>query len=128
MINPGMMKSKDQRKVYSVTRSPVTMEPGISSAAYEVGEEVASFFAAPEAGFPSAVVSYPSVSSNASVSPRPHLDLQAANVFLLEEGGVPLDQIRVSPFCTFTHSDSFFSARRLGNQSGRIYSAIMMHE
>lgn len=102
--------------------------PGVSSAAYVVGEEVASLFTAPEAGFPSAIVSYPSTSVHAAVSPRPHLDLQAANVFLLEEGGVPLDQIRVSPFCTFTHSDSFFSARRLGIQSGRIYTAIMMKE
>lgn len=102
--------------------------PSISLAAYEVGEEVASLFTTPEAGFPSAVVSYPSTSANPSVSPRPHLDLQAANVFLLEEGGVPLEQIRVSPFCTFIHSDSFFSARRLGIQSGRIYTAIMMKE
>ncbi len=122
------LRLMQQRYGTSPTEVVAQLGPGISSAAYEVGEEVASLFAAPEAGFPSAVVSYPSVSSNASVSPRPHLDLQAANVFLLEEGGVPLDQIRVSPFCTFTHSDSFFSARRLGIQSGRIYSAIMMHE
>ena len=100
--------------------------PGISPAAYEVGEDVASLFVAHEAGFPSAIVSYPSTSAGSSVTPRPHLDLQAANAFLLEKGGVPLDQIRVSPFCTFTHCDSFFSARRLGIQSGRIYTAILM--
>ena len=57
---------------------------------------------------------------------RPHIDLWAAAVHELELSGVQLDAILVSGIDTYACPDRFFSARRLGIQSGRIYSGIML--
>lgn len=97
----------------------VVIGPGIGTEAFEVGEEVAQQFQ--EAQFPSSVVQ----SANAH-RPKPHIDLVAANVFLLEEIGVELEHIQVSGICTYTACNTFFSARRLGINSGRIFSAILL--
>lgn len=91
--------------------------PAISAASYEVGEEVVTQFT--EAGFPAAIIQRAGYT-------KPHLDLWAANVWLLEEAGIPLEHIQVSGVCTFSQSDTFFSARRLGIQSGRIYTALCL--
>lgn len=88
--------------------------PSISATAYEVGEEVASQFATP-----GAVVRRPEW-------PRPHLDLWAANCYQLEQAGLPLNHIDIAGICTYAHADTFFSARRLGIQSGRIYTGILI--
>lgn len=91
--------------------------PGISAAHYEVGEELVRSFLAE--GFPPEIVTRPD-------NGKPHLDLFAANVWQLEEAGLDLLHIQVSGICTYAHSDSFFSARKLGIASGRIYTAICM--
>lgn len=90
--------------------------PGISMAAFEVGDEVYDAFAA--AGFPMDAV--------ARRMGRWHIDLNVANFLQLEAAGVPLDRIQVSSYCTYTESDRFFSARRLGIQSGRLYTGILL--
>lgn len=36
-----------------------------------------------------------------------------------------MEHIQVSGVCTYTQSDRFFSARRLGINSGRIFTGIM---
>jgi copper oxidase (laccase) domain-containing protein len=53
-----------------------------------------------------------------------HIDLWEAN--RLQLCGVPEDSIEVSGVCTYTRCDEFFSARRLGIKSGRIFSGIMI--
>ena len=90
--------------------------PGISVAAFEVGDEVYDAFAA--AGFPMNVV--------ARRMGRWHIDLNVANFLQLEAAGVPLGRIQVSSYCTYTECDRFFSARRLGIQSGRLYTGILL--
>lgn len=92
--------------------------PSISLDAFEVGEEVAEAFL--EAGFPQEIIShnYPS---------KPHIDLWAANTYLLEEAGISLEHIQIAGICTYDHYDSFFSARRLGIKSGRIFTGICMN-
>ena len=97
--------------------------PGISAAAYEVGEEVVRQFL--DAGFPQTVV-WRRGPANDSPYSKPHLDLQAANCYLLEEAGLDLSHIQVVPVCTYRQCDSFFSVRRLGIQSGRIYTAVII--
>lgn len=92
--------------------------PSISAEAYEVGEEVAAHFVPP--AFP------PSVVVRRADWAKPHVDLWAANAFLLERAGLPLDHIEVAGVCTYTHSDTFYSARRLSIHSGRIYSGIFI--
>ena len=51
--------------------------------------------------------------------------LWAANFLTLEQCGLPMEHIQVSGVCTYTQSDRFFSARRLGINSGRIFTGIM---
>lgn len=105
--------------------------PGISLEAFEVGDEVYEAFA--EARFPMEQIArrMPCLStSEAYNSPSPlekwHIDLWAANTHLLETAGVPLHHIMVSGICTYTHHETYFSARRLGIKSGRIFTGIMM--
>lgn len=90
--------------------------PSIACASFEVGEEVVDAFR--QAHFPGSVVS--------RVFTRPHIDLWAAACVLLEESGVELSSIRIAGIDTFTATDMFFSARRLGALSGRIYTGIML--
>lgn len=97
--------------------------PSISAEAYEVGEDLTERFLA--AGFPAEIISY---KKGPTGNLRPHLDLWAANTWLLEKAGLSFERIAVSGICTYLHADTFFSARRLGIESGRIFTAIMLNE
>ena len=55
-----------------------------------------------------------------------HIDLWECNKQQLIEAGVPETGIHVAGICTYIHHDRFFSARRLGINSGRIFSGIML--
>ena len=55
-----------------------------------------------------------------------HIDLWECNKRQLTEVGVPETGIHVAGICTYIHHDDFFSARRLGINSGRIFSGIML--
>lgn len=92
--------------------------PSISQQAFEVGDEVRMAFE--EAGFPVNI-------ADRTTWPKPHIDLWAANVYLLEEAGVKFSNIQIANICTYMHSDVFFSARKLGINSGRIYTAIFLN-
>lgn len=96
--------------------------PSISEAAFEVGDEVYDAFVA--ANFPMSTIAHRCPCNNGGS--KWHIDLWAANVLSLEQSGVKLEHIHVSGICTYTHHDTFFSARRLGVDSGRIYSGIML--
>lgn len=98
----------------------VIIGPAISPEAYEVGEEVATRFR--EEGFPEKVILHP-----AGKAAKPHIDLPAANTWLLEKAGIPPEKIHASDICTYRNADIFFSARRLGIQSGRIFTGILLH-
>jgi len=54
------------------------------------------------------------------------LDLWAANKWLLMQSGVPENQIEIAGICSFTNSNDFFSARKLGIKSGRMFSGVML--
>lgn len=90
--------------------------PGISMAAFEVGDEVYEQFV--EAGF-----------EMRSISRREdkwHIDLPGCNRLQLVECGVCIDNIIETGICTFNNSSDYFSARKLGVNSGRIYTAAML--
>lgn len=91
--------------------------PCIGPDSFEVGEEVVDAFL--QAKFPPSVV-------RRGFFKRPYIDLWAAAVHELELSGVPLEAILVSGIDTYACPDRFFSARRLGIQSGRIYSGIVL--
>lgn len=90
--------------------------PGISLEHFEVGDEVYEAFRV--AGFDMAAV--------ARRYDKWHIDLWEANRLLLVECGVCPDNINTAGVCTYAHADRFFSARRLGIDSGRIFSGIML--
>ncbi len=91
--------------------------PSISAKVYKVGEELISEFE--KNGFPVDEI----FARNESGL---FLDLWKANQFLLLKAGIPDANIEISGRCTFTEHETFFSARRLGIKSGRIYSGIFI--
>ena len=90
--------------------------PGISLKNFEVGQEVYDQFA--EAGFQMECI--------ALKYEKWHIDLPMCNRMQLEEAGVPLQSIRQMAVCTYDQTDDYFSARRLGINSGRIYTGVIL--
>jgi YfiH family protein len=78
---------------------------------YEVGEEVAQYFAA----------------HRKKSLPAPGkftVDMQGTNRDQLEQLGVPAQQIECSDFSTWIHNDDFFSHRKEKGQTGRMLGLI----
>lgn len=94
----------------------VVIGPCISLAHFEVGQEVYDAFAAE--GHPMEAV--------ARRQDKWHIDLPLANRLQVEQAGVPSSQIVMSGICTYDSVEDYFSARRLGTASGRIYTGIML--
>ena len=90
--------------------------PGISLLHFEVGDEVYEQFS--RAGFDMQLIS--------RKYEKWHIDLWEANRQLLLAAGMREELIQVSGICTYDRVEEFFSARRLGILSGRIFTAIMM--
>lgn len=93
--------------------------PGISLPAFEVGEEVYEAFRTN--GF---AMDY--ISEWKPETHKHHIDLWAANRMQLLDFGIPDEQVETSGICTYTKHEEFFSARRLGINSGRLLSGIMI--
>ncbi len=91
--------------------------PGISLANFEVGQEVYDRFE--EAHF--------DMKRIAKRYAKWHIDLPLCNQLQLQEAGVQSENILVSGICTFDRVDDYFSARRLGTASGRIFTGIILH-
>ena len=90
--------------------------PGISLDSFEVGDEVFETFE--NAGFVMSPIS--------RHDEKWHIDLPMCNKEQLIAAGIIKDSIHVSDICTFKQHEIFFSARRLGINSGRIYTAILL--
>lgn len=90
--------------------------PGISLESFEVGQEVYNQFA--EAGF--------DLTEAAVWHNKWHIDLPKINIQQLIACGVLPENIHNADICTYTHTDDYFSARRLGIDSGRIYTGIVL--
>lgn len=100
--------------------SPQTMRavvgPGISGDAFEVGDEVYEEFR--NGGFRMDDISFR--------RDKWHIDLPACNRLQLISSGVPDDNIQMCGICTYYNTDDYFSARRLGTASGRIFTGVML--
>lgn len=112
---------KTARQMYSFYRSDygemqVMIGPGISLKNFEVGQEVYDEFL--QAGFPMERI--------AAKYAKWHIDLSLCNRLQLEQLGVRPENIRETGICTYDHTDDFFSARRLGIASGRIYTGVIL--
>ena len=90
--------------------------PGISQKNFDVGDEVYNAFE--EAAFP--------MDRLAVREKKWHIDLKLANRLLLTQAGVAEENIYQSDICTYDATDNYFSARRMGINSGRIYTGIVL--
>ena len=91
--------------------------PGIHLDSFEVGDEVYDAFF--QEGFDMSAISVR--------KEKWHIDLPECNRLQLIAAGLSPQNIRVSPVCTFLNAADYFSARRLGINSGRIFTGILMH-
>ncbi len=94
----------------------VAIGPSIGPEAFEIGDEVYEAFA--QADF--------DMQRIALRREKWHIDLWQANALDIQQTGVPASNIEIAGVCTYEHYDQFFSARRLGIKSGRIYTGIMI--
>ena len=109
--------------------------PGIHLDSFEVGDEVYEAFA--QAGFdmkqiskklpPSDSGSRFSTLHSSLLAYKWHIDLPECNRLQLIAAGLSPQNIKVSPVCTFQQSNDYFSARRLGINSGRIFTGIKLN-
>lgn len=98
--------------------------PGIRAESFQVGAEVCDRFS--EAGFPMQLIwSRHGEPVAGSMRGGHHIDLFAANRWLLAEAGVEGCNIQVSGICTYLDK-RFHSARREGAACGRIISWIRL--
>jgi YfiH family protein len=106
------------RKKYGTCATDLVAAVGacISKEKYEVGVELYEQFLSK--GFPIQTLFY--LKSNDKFL----FDIRQAVHFQLRQQGVR--NIEISEYCTYTHSDLFFSARRQGVASGRMLSGIFL--
>lgn len=102
-------------------RMEAAIGPFIGKGAFEVGEEVVQAFEASGTDLSAIVWRHP-------VSGKAHIDLGEANRRQLLTAGVLPARIEQAGICTYTDPEHFFSARRLGIQSGRLWSGIGIKE
>ena len=114
--------------------------PGISLDNFEVGDEVYEAFQ--QAAFPMDKIAEqrPNAAFNSDPAERDrlaaegnieqplkwHINLPLCNVLILQHVGVKEENILQTNICTYAHSDEYFSARKLGVESGRIYTGILL--
>jgi purine-nucleoside/S-methyl-5'-thioadenosine phosphorylase / adenosine deaminase len=91
----------------------MSMGPSIGPCCYEVGPDVAD-------RFPNAAVRREPA--------RPHLDLRQANRLVAQAAGVGGERILGDPPCTACGSANFFSHRRLGPRTGRMWAAAWIRD
>lgn len=95
--------------------------PSICKDAFEVGEEVVE-------AFRNAGMDLSLIMERDETTGKAHIDLWEANRNQLLVAGVLSGNVEMAGICTYSQCDDFFSARRLGINSGRILSGIVILE
>ena len=105
--------------------------PGISLDNFEVGDEVYAAFE--QAAFDMSAIAEERIKRNPNAEDpakaferKWHINLPLANIQMLTHNGVDEANILNTGICTFDNADNYFSARRLGIESGRIYTGIII--
>lgn len=99
-------------------RIMAVMGASICQECFEVGDEVVAAFA--KSGFDMDTICY----RNAETG-KGHINLQKANEQVLQEAGLKAENITWSGSCSRCNPQRFFSARRLGINSGRTFTGII---
>ena len=105
------------RQGASANHIQAAMGPSICQECFEVGDEVVE-------AFKQAHFNLDDVVARNTVTGKAHIDLRAANRAVLVAAGVSMDNIALSQHCSRCEHDRFFSARRLGINSGRTFTGI----
>ena len=95
-----------------------TMGASICEDCFEVGDEVPQAFA--DAGFNLDEIMHRDITTG-----KAHISLQRANRQVLIEAGVNVKNIVLAEACSRCDSERYFSARQLGINSGRSFTAII---
>ena len=101
----------------TVDRIQAAMGPSICQECFEVGDEVVEAFKKAHFNLDAIVKRNPATG-------KAHIDLRAANRAVLVAAGVPAANIVESQHCSRCEHTRFFSARRLGINSGRTFTGI----
>lgn len=123
---------EEMRTAYHTKTSELkaVIGPGISRVAFEVGSEVYDAFL--QAGFDMETITELRPAMTAATDGQPqmkwHIDLPLCNMLQLLQAGLSAGNILQTGICTYSHCDDYFSARRLGIQSGRIYTGILLNQ
>lgn len=96
----------------------VAIGPSIGSCCYEVGREVYDIFSENFTDLSTILKS--------KDQDKWTLDLWQANKIVLEESGVPSENISTSKLCTSCNNDMFFSYRKEEGKTGRMAASIML--
>ena len=90
----------------------------ICNRCFEVGDEVVGQFRA--SGFNLRRIMHRNRNTH-----KAHINLQKANLLTLHEAGIPLANITIANRCSRCNPHRYFSARRMGINSGRTFTAIL---
>lgn len=124
---------QDMRMAYQTdpTKLKAVIGPGISLDNFEVGDEVYADFE--QAAFDMSTIAEERIKRNPNADDpakaferKWHINLPLANIQMLTHNGVDEANIINTGICTFDNADNYFSARRLGIESGRIYTGIII--
>ena len=102
--------------------------PSISLENFEVGDEVYCEFL--DKGFDMEKIAkrFPASDWGENHAMKWHIDLWECNRLQLLQAGVSPQRIQVAGICTYANVQDYFSARKLGIKSGRIFTGILMNE
>ena len=124
---------QEMRMAYQTdpTKLKAVIGPGISLDNFEVGDEVYADFE--QAAFDMSTIAEKRIKRNPNADDpakaferKWHINLPLANIQMLTHNGVDEANIINTGICTFDNADNYFSARRLGIESGRIYTGIII--
>lgn len=96
-----------------------SMGASICPACFEVGDEVVEEFARQQFNLKAIVHRH-------SATGKAHINLQRANALALQEAGILASHINWNGECSRCKSELYFSARKLGINSGRTFTGIIM--
>ena len=105
------------RQGASADHIQAALGPSICQECFEVGDEVVE-------AFKQAHFNLDDIVTRNAATGKAHIDLRAANRAVLVAAGVPVGNIVESQHCSRCEHDRFFSARRLGINSGRTFTGI----
>lgn len=124
---------QEMRMAYQTdpTKLKAVIGPGISLDNFEVGDEVYADFE--QVAFDMSAIAEERIKRNPNADDpakaferKWHINLPLANIQMLTHNGVDEANIINTGICTFDNADNYFSARRLGIESGRIYTGIII--